>query len=381
MLTPEDGTTLTFQADKMIGTTTNPLVLVNSYEEVQIIQLKKGWNWISFYVVPKTQTIKQLLNGATKWEVGDALETTKGNSTQMISYKAVQNKYNKTRMDYFWDNENDQITIDPTRMYRFYSINDKKIYIAGEYSPRYIDVNKGWNRVAYNSKLNLPIATAMADYTERGTEGDIIKSQDAFAVLTADVNNNRSWKGNLTHLQVGQGYMIKSGADEPLKFLYPIYSGNTRYSGDEAGSRNSEQQAPLFHNASANTMNIIAQAAGIETMKGDRLLVFRGAELCGMTEVNTDSIFFLSVGDTEGASEGLSFAIEREGEVIAVTGDQMTYRSNTVVGTVNAPAAINFATISNMQDGQWYDIQGRKLAGKPTRKGVYIYNGQKTIVE
>ena len=81
----------------------------------------------------------------------------------------------------------DQITIDPTRMYRFYSVNDKKIYIAGEYSPKYIDIKKGWNRVAYNSKLNLPIATAMADYTERGTEGDIIKSQDAFAVLTVNL--------------------------------------------------------------------------------------------------------------------------------------------------------------------------------------------------
>ena len=378
VLTPEDGRTLTFQADKMIGSTTDPLVLVNSYEEVQTIQLKKGWNWISFYVVPKTQSIKQLLNGATKWEVGDALETTKGNSTQMISYKAVKNKVNPTRMDYFWDNEDDQITIDPTRMFRFYSVNDKKIYIAGEYSPQYIDIKKGWNRVAYNSKLNLPIATAMSDYTERGTEGDIIKSQDAFAILTVDANNNRSWKGNLTHLQIGQGYMIKSGADEPLKFLYPIYSGNTRYSGEE---NNTRQAAPLFHNATANTMNVIAQAVGVETQQGDRLQVFRGTEMCGMTEINADQLFFLSVGDTESTSEGLSFAIEREGEIIAVTGEQLPYHSNTVVGTTDQPAAINFASVGNMQDGQWYDIQGRKLPERPTRRGVYIYNGKKKIVK
>ena len=376
---PADSTILKFQADKMIGTTANPLLLVNFHEEVQPIQLKKGWNWISFYVVPKEQTVKQLLNGATKWEVGDALETTNGNSTQMISYKAVKNNYNPTRMDYFWDNEDDLITIDPTRMYRFYSVNDKKIYIAGEYYGQYINIHKGWNRVAYNSKLNLPIATAMADYTERGTAGDIIKSQDAFAVLTEDANKNRSWKGNLTHLQTGQGYMIQSGSDKPLKFLYPAYSDNSRYSGDEANAR--EQAAPLFHNATANTMNIIAQATGVDTQKGDRLLVFRGAEMCGMTEINSDELFFLSVGDTESASEGLSFAIEREGEMIAVTGDQLVYRSNMVMGTVNKPTVINFATVSNMHDGQWYDMQGRKLVERPTRKGVYIYNGQKTIVE
>lgn len=103
--------------------------------------------------------------------------------------------------------------------------------------------------------------------------------------------------------------------------------------------------------------------------------------MCGMTEINADQVFFLSVGDTESTSEGLSFAIEREGEIIAVTGDQMVYQSNMVVGTADNPTAINFATVSNMQDGEWYDIQGRKLTERPTRKGVYIYNGQKQIVK
>ena len=26
---------------------------------------------------------------------------------------------------------------------------------------------------------------------------------------------------------------------------------------------------------------------------------------------------------------------------------------------------------------QWYDLQGRKLSGEPTRKGIYIYKGKK----
>ena len=42
---------------------------------------------------------------------------------------------------------------------------------------------------------------------------------------------------------------------------------------------------------------------------------------------------------------------------------------------------INFATIDRYADGQWYDMQGRKLPRRPQRKGVYIYNGQKTIIE
>ena len=30
--------------------------------------------------------------------------------------------------------------------------------------------------------------------------------------------------------------------------------------------------------------------------------------------------------------------------------------------------------------GVWYDLQGRKLNGKPTAKGLYIYKGKKAMV-
>lgn len=31
--------------------------------------------------------------------------------------------------------------------------------------------------------------------------------------------------------------------------------------------------------------------------------------------------------------------------------------------------------------GEWYDLQGRKQSGKPTRSGVYLNNGKKVIVK
>jgi hypothetical protein len=36
---------------------------------------------------------------------------------------------------------------------------------------------------------------------------------------------------------------------------------------------------------------------------------------------------------------------------------------------------------ANDEDGEWYTIQGIKLVGKPTRKGVYIHNGTSTIIK
>ena len=38
------------------------------------------------------------------------------------------------------------------------------------------------------------------------------------------------------------------------------------------------------------------------------------------------------------------------------------------------------ADVRNMKDDAWYDLSGRKLNGKPTRKGVYVYQGKKVVV-
>ena len=37
--------------------------------------------------------------------------------------------------------------------------------------------------------------------------------------------------------------------------------------------------------------------------------------------------------------------------------------------------------VTNITDGNWYDLNGRKLNGMPTTKGVYILNGRKVVVK
>ena len=40
----------------------------------------------------------------------------------------------------------------------------------------------------------------------------------------------------------------------------------------------------------------------------------------------------------------------------------------------------NFTNSAN-SSGAWYGIDGRKLDGKPTKKGLYIYNGKKQVIK
>jgi hypothetical protein len=38
-------------------------------------------------------------------------------------------------------------------------------------------------------------------------------------------------------------------------------------------------------------------------------------------------------------------------------------------------------TETDKNDGYWYDLQGRKLSGKPTQKGIYINHGNKVVIK
>ena len=36
--------------------------------------------------------------------------------------------------------------------------------------------------------------------------------------------------------------------------------------------------------------------------------------------------------------------------------------------------------VNDNENGEWYDLNGRKLNGKPAQKGIYIKNGRKVVV-
>ena len=59
------------------------------------------------------------------------------------------------------------------------------------------------------------------------------------------------------------------------------------------------------------------------------------------------------------------------------------YNSNNPVeyaGSDETPTSIdNGQLIIDNLDGDWYSIDGKKLAGEPTKKGVYIVNGKKIV--
>ena len=72
-------------------------------------------------------------------------------------------------------------------------------------------------------------------------------------------------------------------------------------------------------------------------------------------------------------------------------GANKAYLSVTTGGQLHAPALSIVSSdatgvngvigVKEVNDGSWYDLNGRKLQGMPTKKGIYINNGRKVVVK
>ena len=87
----------------------------------------------------------------------------------------------------------------------------------------------------------------------------------------------------------------------------------------------------------------------------------------------------------EEAQVTFCFVPQQNGTVVFKVYAVDVYAENLYVGDcvveINAPNAItSMEDGRSMMEDEWYDLQGRKLEGKPTQPGVYIYNGKKIVV-
>ena len=92
--------------------------------------------------------------------------------------------------------------------------------------------------------------------------------------------------------------------------------------------------------------------------------------------------YYLNIGSDDNTDQALTFVLERDGEVVAMTGSHISYVANKVLGTPDEPTVINFTLLAEMpHDGKWYTMGGVLIGKKPTRSGLYIYNGRVTTIK
>ena len=64
-------------------------------------------------------------------------------------------------------------------------------------------------------------------------------------------------------------------------------------------------------------------------------------------------------------------------------GSNATVRAfNLNFGDSDTTGILSTTNLTNFTNSDaWYDLSGRKLNGKPTRKGLYIHNGIKVVIK
>ncbi len=372
----EPSKSMKFRLNGTEGTIKEPIVFQAGNLYIQELDLKKGWNWISFNVYNKD--LRDGVNAMLKkykWEEGDILvdET----NSLMLVYKDLKWLCNLTPGNSVTPDSvaaTNKLTV--ANSYRIKLSKDVKIELTGtvvkQPAERVITVKNGWNHIGYTPTVNLTVQTALADYFDQAEDGDVVKSKTEFAMFSKGANGSREWKGNLKYMKPGEGYMLSRQREGTVTFKYPYYESNTTIV-ENAASRETESMSRSY----ANTMSLAAVTDGIELQEGDRLLALSEAEVRGEAFVG-DSVVYMSIsGDSK---TPLSFAIEREGEIVAMTGDVLSYEANKVSGTPDEPTRITFAPVSVTPQEGWYTLQGIRLQGKPAKSGVYIYNGHKRII-
>lgn len=177
----------------------------------------------------------------------------------------------------------------------------------------------------------MTVKEALAGY--EATANDVIKSQNQFAMFSG-----KTWIGSLTYMEPGKGYMLLRNGQDDVQFHYPSVEGALS---DVMKSRAVKDNSYL-NTDYADNMTIVATAEG--TGYGDRILAYVNGELRGVAESVEAEEALLQFINIAGEEEGIvTFALERDGEIIARSSNNLSFAANSVEGTAEIPFVIDFS--------------------------------------
>lgn len=285
----------------------------------------------------------------------------------------------------------------------------KKAQQGEGYEPAEMDMMQVLALVAVNDGIEQKALTQDQDYYCRiykldeqtlQPEGDGVMLYDfdfapGLYALKAFAQDDSDYAGETAFsntFKLFQGYEVEVAAkefityykDEPLYVedeaaeLYTIESVN----GDQAVLSDRSDAMPsntpmLVYNKSNETKVILLIPCAEPDMAITVAPEFQGT-LTGTT------IAASTEGQTNYAFNGKAFVFVKDAIEVGPNKAWLSI-SNSNARAINLvfdeTTKITNTNLTNLTNGNWYDLNGRKLNGMPTKKGVYIMNGKKVVVK
>ncbi len=208
-----------FLADNLIGTYINPAIFNNTAVMGQQLQLNQGWTWTSFNV---SDARFSNLNALTQGLVLNTSDLIQSNTPAL--FDSYQYNSLNTAASGWSGTVSTNGGITNNKMYKIKVATAQKLNIKGvpvDLNTWYFDLVQNWNWLPFVVSKNIPIGDALANL--KPSDGDFIKSQSLFAIYSPSIG----WKGSLTYLKAGEGYILKTNTAQ--RFTYPEYLNRSTY--------------------------------------------------------------------------------------------------------------------------------------------------------
>lgn len=334
-----DKLTIPFVADQIVGNYTVPAIFNNTEVTGQQITFNQGWTWTSFNV---TDARFSNLNALTKTLVLNTSDLIKSNAPAL--FDAYQIETANPAQSGWSGTVSSNGGVSSNKMYKVKLTTAQKLNIKGipvDLNTWFFDLTQNWNWLPYVVSKNIPVSDALANLN--ASDGDLIKSQSLFAIYSASAG----WKGSLTYLKAGEGYMLNTV--NPQRFTYPEYLNrlSTKTTTSTGVKQNSvsvtdaleEGTTPLSYDYAkfANTMSAV-----VKLPEGYQHLSFynEAGELRGNSETQNikgvDLAFITIYGDK---SEKLTAYIGA-GNKAQATAKSINFSSDAILGSITDPVVI-----------------------------------------
>ena len=217
--------------------------------------------------------------------------------------------------------------------------------------------------------LCLPFDLVLEGSPLAGATVKTLESSD-YDISTGELTLNFT-TGSLTALSAGTPYLVKWDKPDP----YTAYDGNN-------ASTCSDIVAPTFsgvtisaiEGGSAGSMYVdfVGSFSPVDIKANDYAVLYLG---------NGNKLYYPSQDRTMGSCRAVfrlhnGLAVGNPTAGARVTSFVMNLGDDETTGITTT----NDANYTNKTDA-WYDLQGRRVSGKPTAKGIYINNGKKVVIK
>lgn len=328
-----------FVADTLLGTYRVPTIFENTKVTGQQIKLNQGWTWTSFNVTDARFANLDLLTKGLSLSTSDLFQSNSPAYFDAYQYSALNPSQSA------WSGTiSGNGGISNSKMYKIKLATAQNLNIKGipvDLNTWSFNLAQNWNWLPYVVSKNVLVSDALANLN--ATDGDIIKSQSQFAIYTTSIG----WKGSLTYLKVGEGYMMR--INTPQNFTYPQYlnkstakkvsaKGTIEVTSINLAVEGEEDVISSDYAQFANTMNAV-----VKLPKGYQTLAFYNnlGELRGNSKTITIQGVDLAFITIYGNQPEKLTAFIGTGETLLGTTKTISFSSDSILGSIASPIVID----------------------------------------